>query len=241
MSSQLRRAGLIALWAWVVFVVAGLGFYGILDDNPLTKLGQSHLALGLSVLVVQAGAVLALLAVLAGGLPIALAVVRFALRQRRRDVLLLLAVPPVFAVLLGLLFVGLVIMANTSAAPVAAGGFGLFLALIGFFLVAALASPAAASLAVVRSQVDEAWFRFARLPLAATVAAMALTVCAVVAWGVSANLEAPQAFHGALGLLGLNTALSWTGVLVGMALATVVGALAVGRSFAVQSRRNAAT
>jgi hypothetical protein len=222
----------------VVFVVAGLGFYGMLDDNPLTKLGQSHLALGLSVLVVQAGAVLALLAVTAGGLPIALAVVRFALRQHQRDVLLLLAVPPVFVVLLGMLFVVLAIIANTSVLA-AAGGFGLFLALTGLFLVAALASPAAASLAVIRSQVDEAWFRLARLPLAATVGAMALTLCAVLAWGLSANLEAPQAFRGGLGLFGLNTDLSWTGVLVGMGLATVVAALAVGRSFAYLSGREA--
>jgi hypothetical protein len=44
--------------AWAAFVMAGLCFYGVLDDNPLTMLARSHLAL----LAVPPGAGLAVLA-----------------------------------------------------------------------------------------------------------------------------------------------------------------------------------
>ena len=230
MTSSASRSTLVVLWAWVVFVLAGLGFYGLLDDNPLSKMAASYPALEVSVLAVQAGAVLALLAVAAGGLPIAWSVARFALSQKRRDVLLLLAVPLACALVLVVAGAALVIVVNATGGPTA-GGVGLFFGLVALFLAAAIASPTAVSAAVVRSPVGEAVYRLARLPAAGAVAAMGLTVCAVVAWGISASLAAPQVFHGGLGLLGLNTDLSWAGVLAGMGLATVVAAAAVARSF----------
>lgn len=235
MPSQPRRAMLIVLWAWVFFVLAGLGFYGVLDDNPLTKMAPSVPALELSALAVQAGAVLTLLAVAAGGVPIAWAVLRFALGQRRRAVLLLLAVPLICMLVLGAAGLALVVIANTSQTP-GALGIILFFGIAALFPVAAIASTAAVSAAVVRSPVSETWYRLARLPSLGLVAAMGLTLCAVLAWGISANLVAPQAFHAAPGLLGVSTDLSWTGVLAGMGLATVVAALAVGRSFTGGSR-----
>jgi hypothetical protein len=247
MTSTVRRSDLVVFWAWIVFVLAGLGFYGLLDDNPLTRLAASVPALQWSVLAVQAGALLALLAVAAGGLPIALAVLRFAIGHGRRDLLLLLAVPLVCALALGMLGVALVtqprrtlggVVANTPGLPGQAGLI-FFLGLVGLFLLAALASPAAVSAAVLRSPVSETWYRAARWPEAAAVGAMALTLCAVVAWGISANGAAPQAFHGALGLLGLNTDLSWAGVVAGMSLATLIAAAAVARSFVTRSQRKA--
>jgi hypothetical protein len=238
MTSPIRRSDLIVFWAWIVFVLAGLGFYGLLDDNPLTKLAASVPALQWSVLAVQAGAVLALLAVAAGGLPIAWAVLRFALGQRRRDVILLLAVPLLCALVLGLAGAALILIARLPNAA-AQGGFVFFVGVVGLFLLAALVSPAAVSAAVLRSPVNEAWYRLARWPSAGAVAAMAWTLCAVVAWGISANLAAPQAFHGALGLLGLNTDLSWAGVVVGMCLATLVAAGAVVLSFVARPQRKA--
>jgi hypothetical protein len=234
MKSQFRRSELIVLWAWVVFVLAGLGFYGLLDDNPLSKMASVP-ALQLSVLAVQAGAVLTLLGVTAGGLPIGWAVVRFAVGQRRRDVLALLAVPVICALAMGGAGAALLVVANTTGAPNAVG-ISLFFGIAGLFPVAAIASAAAVSAAVMRSPVSETWYRLARVPSAGAVAAMALTLCAVAAWGISANLAAPQAFHGALGLLDLSTDLSWVGVLAGMGLATLVAAVTVGRSFADHSR-----
>jgi hypothetical protein len=231
MLSQVRRSTLVVLWAWVFFVLAGLGFYGLLDDNPLSKMAPGVPALQLSVLAVQAGAVLTLLAVAAGGLPIAWAVLRFAVGQRRRGVALLLAVPLICTLALGAGGLALVVVANTTRAPNAVGVV-LFFGIAALFPVAAIASTAAVSATVVRSPVSETWYRLARLPSVGLVAAMGLTLCAVLAWGLSANRVAPQAFHGALGLLGFSTDLSWAGVLAGMGVATSVAAVAVARSFA---------
>ena len=236
MAAPIRRATLVVFWAWIVFVLAGLGFYGLLDDNPLTTLAASVPALQWSVLAVQAGAVLALLAVAAGSAPIGWAMLRFALGHRRRDVMLLLAIPVICAGVLGGAGVTLAIVAN-AANMTASQGFIFFLGLAGLFLLAAVVSPAAVSAAVLRSPVNEIWYRLARWPSAGAVGAMAFTLCAVVAWGISANRAAPQAFHGALGLLGLNTDLSWASVVIGMSLATIVAAGAVARSFAQRGAR----
>jgi hypothetical protein len=234
MTTRFRQCELLVLWAWVVFVLAGLGFYGLLDDNPLSHMTNAP-TLELSVLAVQAGAVLALLGVTVGGLPIGWSVARFAVVQRRRDILALLVVPAVCALVLGLAGITLVIVANVSGAPTG-GGVSLFFSIVALFPVAAISSAAAVSAAVVRSPVSERWYRQARLPNAGAVAAMALTFCAVVAWGISANAAAPQAFHGALGLLGLSTDLSWVGVLAGLGLATIVAAVALARSFKAGQR-----
>jgi hypothetical protein len=231
MAAPIRRYSLIVFWAWIVFVLAGLGFYGLLDDNPLTRLAAGVPALQWSVLAAQAGAVLALLAVAAGGAPIGWAVLRFAWGHRRRDIMFLLAVPLVCAFVVGVAGVTLVIFAHVSSVTTSVGLI-FFLGLVGLFFVAAVASPAAISVALLLSPVSEAWYRLARWPSAGAVGAMGLSLFAIVAWGIYANHAAPQAFHGALGLLGLNTDLSWAGVVIAMSLATLVAAAAVGRSFA---------
>jgi hypothetical protein len=236
MNTGIRRSVLIAFWAWVVFVLAGMGFYGLLDDNPLSKLAPHVPALELSVLAVQAGAVMTLVAVAAGGLPIAWMVLRFGVSQRRSSVLALLAVPLLCALALGAACLGLVIIGNTMSTP-ATPAFILFFGIAALFPVLAVGSTAAISAAVVRTPVREAQYRLARLPAIGLVAAMGLTLAAVLIWGVSASLVAPLDFHGAPGLLAVRTDWVWAGVMVGMTAASTVALMAVAHSFAAGHAR----
>lgn len=89
-----RTAVLTLLWAYAGFIVAGSGFRKVTEDGPFPGLMRDHAAPGLSFGAVVAGSVVALLAVLAGGVPIVLAALRRALAARRWRILGLFAVPP---------------------------------------------------------------------------------------------------------------------------------------------------
>lgn len=243
MIDKLRASEIALFCAYIGYVVAGLGFYGMLDDNPLVGVARTHPDLSGAVLAIQVGAVLSLLAVLAGGLPIGYAALRRALAERRRDILLLFAVPPMCLALLaayGVVFVIVALLASGVSAstppksiPLAAliayfGG-------VGLFLLAAIASAVAVALAVARSHVEAQRFRRALVPGALATLAMVVTLAAALAWGLSANADAPQAFYGGKGLFGFSTAGSWLSIVAVMAMATLVAAAAVLRGFAVRS------
>src|SRR5690242_20079339 len=93
MPARLRSSEIAVFAAFIASVVAGIGFQKSSED--IMKVDGSQTTLGITYLLVEIGAVVALLAVLAGGVPIALAALRFALAHRRRDILALFAVPVV--------------------------------------------------------------------------------------------------------------------------------------------------
>src|SRR5438045_102426 len=90
--TTLRRAEITVFCAYIAFVVAVLCFYGLVDDSPFIPLMNTDLALAAAWFTVAGGAMIALAAVVIGGVPIGYAVVRDAL-ARNRWRLLLLAVP----------------------------------------------------------------------------------------------------------------------------------------------------
>src|SRR5258705_250980 len=90
---QPRRSAVTVFCAYIAFVIAGLAYNQMIEDD-LPALDTSHPAIAAAYHVILYGSAVALLAVLAGGLPIALAVARRALVARRQDILLLFAVPP---------------------------------------------------------------------------------------------------------------------------------------------------
>jgi hypothetical protein len=226
------QAALIVFCAYVGFVIAGLAFYGVLDDNPLTTMARTHLELRVPVILVQVAAVLSLLAIAIGAAPIAFAVLWRALIAHRRD-LILLAVPPlaagVFVAYYAVLFVlhfasdahRLVIPAPLLVTMFQAGS--------GLLVLGAIASTIAAVTAVVlaRRDISRRLFQFALVPAAGAIAAMALGVLGVALWGASANVDSPQVFFGEYGLLGMNTATTWLVIVVGMALFTILAAAAL--------------
>lgn len=236
--NRLRASAITVFCAYIGFVVAGLAFNGILDDNPLTQLRTSHPALHDAVLVIQGGAVVALLAVLIGGLPIGWAALRQAQRERRMRTLLLFAAPPLALLALIVYAAVFVVLALQQSKPLYGGAPTYLIALyiIGavLFCLAAIVSAAAVAVAIVRSSVSERLYRFARIPAMVTTLAMVVMLAATIAWGLLANADDQQAFLHAPGLFQLPTVVVWAGVVAAMAVATVVAIVGLARGRGAQ-------
>jgi MFS family permease len=240
-SGILRRAEITVFCAYIAVVLAGLYFYGLVDDSPFIPLMNTNIELAAAWYAIQGAAMIALAAVVIGGLPIGLAVVRYSLAHNRRH-LLLLAVP---VAAIGVLLVAgalafLALTANPPppvayphiAAPLMTISFG------ALFIIAAIASTAAVCIAVSRSQVDEQTirfpgitiivqpYRFALLPAAIATLAMGLILAATVAWGLVARAQAPSVFGHNL------IVVSWVGILAVMGISTLVAGVAVVRGYA---------
>jgi hypothetical protein len=233
--SRMKASAMIVFAAWVAYVLAGLVFYGILGDNPLTILARSQGGLHLAVLAVQAGAVLALLAIAAGALPVGWAVFRNAMAARRWGILALLAVPVAAAVVILACGILLVVVASPVVgltAPTAASR-ALVYGTQFVFLIGAVASTVAVLIAFARTPLDEEPYRrYVRAPAIVATLAMGLTAAAVAAWGLAAWLIAPVVFRTTAGVFGLTTALAWLGVVLVMGLATTAAGISVRRGLA---------
>src|SRR5512136_2104315 len=99
MLNKLRTTILIVFAAYIGFVVAGMALVGLLDDSPMIPLMQTLLAPALLMDVVRLGSVVALLAVVIGGLPLAITVIRRAFTVDRQNLGLLLVPVVSFVVL----------------------------------------------------------------------------------------------------------------------------------------------
>jgi len=217
-------------------------FQKMTEYDDFVEAARTHTIVGLSFNLVVIGAVVALLAVLAGGLPIVIAVIRSALAQKRRGPLLLLAVPILaFAVFLGttLLLEALDHLGN-HLSPV----WHIFLAhgvFFGTLIAAAIASAGSVCFAVARSEISEKLLRFAVLPSILATISMALILAATIIWGLGLRDAAPQLFAGNDGLVRSSTTGTWLGIVIVMAIATVLAAVSLIRGLSARSAlRNAA-
>lgn len=242
--AALRTTALTVFCAYSAFALAGGAFYGMVDDSPFVPAMQVHFPLLLTWLTVEAGAAVTAVAVVAGGLPIALATVAYALAHRRRDILMLLAVPflafgvvATFIALLGAISLGWLpapfpIANRARGEALNAGTVAIIVLNDLFFLLASVASVAALAAAVARCEIRAQRFRvlgarivlqpyrFALVPARLTALAMALALAGVIAWGFVARHVAPVAFTTPI-LVG------WLTIILTMALATLVATLAV--------------
>jgi hypothetical protein len=225
---RLRTTSVIVFCAYLGVVVAGLAFGKMLEYDDFTQLVQHNPQVGASYWTLSAGAFTGLLAVLLAGLPIAFAAARAAIATKRWRLLALFVVPPLSLVLwigAGALtvwltpgdFVSKPLWLRLVVGGVFAGGFGL----------AAIASAAAISMVVIRSEVSEQLFRFARIPALITTLAMVVMVGATLVWGLAARAANPTLFTEDDGLLASNTTVSWLLILALMALATAVAIAAL--------------
>ncbi len=231
----LRTTALTLFCAYITFVVAGLAFYGTVDDSAFIPAMDAHAPLSACWLFIQAGAAVSLAAVIAGGLPIGLATLAFALAHKRRDILGLLAVPAL-ALVVQALFFGLLVVAASPRS----GNYPFLAMNTILFIIGAIASTAAVATAVTRSEIRMQRFRaigvriviepyrFALLP--ATIAAMAMivTVGGMIGWGIVAHQVAPHAFT-------LGTLLIWFAIVGAMTLATLIAAIGVARGHAANA------
>jgi hypothetical protein len=214
-AAQLRGGELAVLIAWLALVVGGLAFQRMIDDGLLQAAGADNLAVRLAGGLVATGAVVSLLAVLAGALPVVIAIVWTALADRRPGLIALLAVPPIlFALWLSFT----VWLAGHGPAPMAGDERAVLLSVwAGSFVAALVVGWAAVSVAAATSSVPLACYRFALRPSYVVAASTALILASVAGWGAAVASLAPDAFWGDQGLLASSTALSWLGVLVVMA------------------------
>jgi hypothetical protein len=226
-----RRSAIVVFCAYIAFVLAGLNFYGSTEDD-IHRLTSGHADIAAAYFAIQAGAGLALLAVLAGGVPVALAALRRAWEQRRWDIPLLFAVPPIaLAVWAGWIAIIVLVIAPASARSSAGGtGAGLvFFSWGGLFLLAAIASTAAVSIAVSRSALPARVFRFALWSAAFATLLMAGVLGAVVFWGLAVHTDAPSYFSTGITPLRFPYLIAWAADVAVMAAATLVAAWALVR------------
>jgi hypothetical protein len=238
MVCRMRRSVLLVLWAWAGVVAAGVGFQKMTEYEDFVRAARESVPVGVAFDAVVVGAVVALAAVLAGGVPIVLAALREAFDSGRRDIPLLLCVP-----LLSLaIFVGYVLVLMRVVYPVLGDltvhdpvNVALFLSIVGMFLLAAVASVTSVSAAVRRSGVGERLYRFALYP--ATLAALAMVVVSVamVVWGLALWAQAPALFAGDDGILATPTSATWLAILALMGGCTSVAVAAVIRGLRARS------
>jgi hypothetical protein len=148
MIAKLRRSVLAVLWAWVGFVVAGLGFQKMIEYDDFVEVAREKAVVGAAFDAVVVGAIVTLLAVSVGGLPVAYAALRGAFAEGRKDVPLLFVVPLLALVV----FVGYTLLLMRviypSVGPLkvhASLNVAFFLSLVAVFLLAAIASTAVAT------------------------------------------------------------------------------------------------
>ena len=224
MSERLRGTAGTVFAAYVGFIVAGLGYQKLTEYDDFMSAAARYPLVGAGFHAVQAGSVLALLAVLLGGLPLAWAALRDALARRRYGTLALFAVPILaFAALFGYGFAAIHIKDAASSSGQATGG------LIAVLVLGAAASAWAVSRAILRSEVPARLYRFTLAPALVATGAMALMLVAAVVWGVALRASDPALFGGDDGIHSTSTALSWGVQVAVMALCTLAALLGVRR------------
>ena len=258
MVNKLRTSILIVFAAYIGFVIGGMSLYGLADDSPMATLMKTHTDMPLlaSWITVEIGAVIALLAVVIGGLPIAWLVIRRALAFSRQDFRLLLL--PVFAFLALVLYVGFMVSIGLNriqipgVLPVVShdnfplGNRLLIGGAMLMFVLGAIASTVAVWKMVINTNVEENTlnilsqaksikiYEYAFLPSIITSLAMLLMLVAAIVWGWLAYSALPQVFAENWGLLLTNTTGSFIVIVMVMALSTAAALLGVARGYSAR-------
>ena len=243
MLNKLRTALLIVFAAYIGFIIAGFSLVGMADDSPMLALMKTDVALAASWTIIQVGAVVALLAVVIGGMPLAITVIRRALKVDRRTLSLLLV--PVISFLILVLYLGFVFAVSSGRIQlpgvvrvVLPGNFppGNRLMLAGLMLVfvlGAIASTLAVWKAISRTDAEQETFQaverpltikiysFAFVPALITSLAMLVMLLATIAWFWMSFTTLPQVFTGDFGPWQTNTQPWFFGIIVLMSLCTL--------------------
>jgi hypothetical protein len=228
---RLRGAEIAIFCAFIAFVVAGIGFQKMTEYDDFMELAHNRLDVGLPYYVIVYGSAVLLLAILAGGLPLAYVALRQAWAARRWGIVALFAVPVVsFLALAGTLAVLLratsTLPPRPADTPPGPHEVHLALILVGVFLGGAVASTAAVSVAIARSELPARVVRFAFVPAAVAALTMTLMCLAMLAWGLAVHADAPALFNGNGGLLASSTARSYFTQAGLMALAALIALVA---------------
>lgn len=233
MLATLRGSLLTIFCAYSGFIIAGISFQKLNEYSGFVGAAEAYSVVGFSFYLVVIGAVVALLAVLAGGIPIAVAIVRDAFARKHYGLLFLLAAP----ILALAVFIGATLLLE-GLIPVGASTLQTFLSrgvFIAVFLGAAVVSTSALCYAVVRSEISEKLLRFAVLPAILLTFAMVVMLVATLIWGLDLRNSAPYLFNSNQGMFGTSTIGSWLTIVIEMAIATALAVISLVRGLSARS------
>ena len=152
------------------------------------------------------------------------AALRSARAERRRDIPLFFAVPPLALAA----FVGVTVFLERLTSGPSRGAILLF---VGAFVLAVLVSAAAVSAAIARSQVGGRLLSYTRAPTMLVALAMVAMLTSTVIWGLTLRAAAPRLFA-EMDTTGAYGVFTWTRVVALMALATLAALVGVGHGVA---------
>ena len=251
MLNKLRTSILIVFAAYIGFIVAGMALVGLLDDSPMIPFMQVNLAPELAMTIIRLGAVVALVAIVVGGMPLAITVIRRALTIERGNLRLLLV--PVVSFLALVLYVGFIFLVASGRIQIAgvirAVGPGNFplgnrLMLGGamlIFILGAIASTLAVWRIIARTDIERASFRalgqdlnisiykFAYIPAVTAAVCMVIMLIATIVWSGLVFSALPQVFFGDYGLWQTSTQPWVYGIIAVMLVCSIIALLGVAR------------
>jgi len=225
---RLRATVITVFCAYTAFLVAALAFFEAVHDLSLASLMRDYPQLTVPWTVLAAAAVVALSAVLAGGLPILITVLKEARMTRRGD-LRLFAVPPLAVLVLCACDAFEELLRREHIALPYAVGVTLDVVFHVLFVLAAVLCTAAVCIPVVRSTIAVRLLRFALAPAAIVALAMSTMLGATVVWLAQARMDAPQRFGP------YPVELGFALLILLMVVATLLAIVAVVRGLAVQT------
>lgn len=226
---QRYQSSLITIFcAFIAFVIAGFGLQKMTEYDDFTSVAHHQLVVGIPFGVVYYGSALLLLAILVGGVPLALAVLRQALLERRYGIAALFAVPPI-ALALFVAFILLFARARAGSLP---GGAGPAHALVIGFVLTAIVSTAAVAYAIGQIPVSGGLYRFAAWPALVATGFMVVMCAATLIAGVGLNAFAPQVMPDMFSYYFFN----WWNVTIIMGVASLIAIIGAVRLAPVRTR-----
>ncbi len=256
MVNKLRTTLLIVFTAYIVFVIAGMSLVGLVDDSPANALMKAgNFALKSTWTTIAVASAVALLAVIAGGMPLAITLIRQAFTTSRRTLRLLLV--PVYAFVIFMLYgifavnvglghihiPGVVQVVSPQNFPI---GNKIMLGGIMFLFVAgAIASVVAVWKAVTGLETgpdstvagrlnSPRTYQYAFLLAGVATLAMLVMLIGTLVFGGLANAAVPSWFPSNLGLLLSNTAASYAVTVTLMVLATAAAVFGMVRGLSAR-------
>ncbi len=252
MLNKIRTAVLIVFTAYIGFVIAGFALVGMADDSPMIALTKTNTVLTAAWTTIQVGAAVALLAVVIGGMPLAITIIRRLLSDSHRGMGLLLV--PVIAFLALVIYVAFIFAVGSGriqvpgVVPVVQPGVFppgnrlLMAGLMVIFVLGALASTLVVWKLVSRTDIEQEEFRaikhsvaikiydFAFWPAVVTTSAMAIMLVATLTWGSLSFSSLPGVFAGNFGPWGTSTQVWFISLVLLMALSTAAAFLGLMRA-----------
>jgi hypothetical protein len=244
MINKLRSTILFVFAAYIAFIVAGFSLNGLMDDSQLVPLTKSNPILFASWTAIEAGSVVALLAIVIGGAPLAWTIIRRAFTSQRKD-LRLLFVPLGAFLALVIYFLMMVYFAfNTHVLdqPTSPTGHALMWGLITIFVAGAIASTIAIWKLISETDVEKDSFallgksatiklyEFAYRPAVIAALSMVVMFIATVVWGWLSYSLRPDLFTGNMGVMMTSTRGSFAFTLIVMAIASAIACVGIIRA-----------